>query len=380
VPVGQSALQATRSGDVRSAVLHCTATAGRGACGGSDRTAPAIAVKGIRNGQTFAAKDAPRTLHGTATDPSGASVRLRLVRSVGSSCSYFDARREAFRRCGSVRAPLFSAGDRSHWSYLLPQRLPAGRYVLGVRATDKAGNADSLRLRFDVATPRAAATAAASAPRVETMVVGTAGTLLAARTVTASAASVTVGRRSCAVAAGTPLAVLLAARRAGGPGLAVVDQGACSRNPRDAYGLFVTRIGSERNRGQAGWVYKVGRRGGTAGAGDASGPFGAGPLASGSRVLWFYCRVASRCQSSLEATAPRSARPGAPVVVHVRAYDDNGRGRAVAGVAVHFGDAQVATGSDGSARFTAPQRPGRFVLSATRPGLVPAFPSEVAVR
>jgi hypothetical protein len=231
-----------------------------------------------------------------------------------------------------------------------------------------------------VATATATATAAASAPRVETMIVGRAGTLLGARTVTASAARVTVGRRRCAVAAGTPLAVLLAARRAGGPGLGIVDQGACSRNPRDAYGLFVTRIGSERNRGQAGWVYKVGHRGGTAGAGDASGPFGAGPLASGSRVLWFYCRVASRCQSSLEATAPRAARPGAPLVVHVRAYDDNGRGRAVAGAAVRFGDTQTATGRDGTARFTAPQRSGSFALTATRPGLVPAFPLEVAVR
>jgi hypothetical protein len=232
-----------------------------------------------------------------------------------------------------------------------------------------------------VASAAAASTAvAASAPRVETMIVGRTGTLLGARTVTASAASVTVGRRRCAVAAGTPLAVLLAARRAGGPGLGIVDQGACSRNPRDAYGLFVTRIGSERNRGQAGWVYKVGHRGGTAGAGDATGPFGAGPLASGSRVLWFYCRLASRCQSSLEATAPRTARPGAPVVVHVRAYDDNGRGRAIGGVAVRFGDTQTATGSDGTARFSAPQRTGTFALTATRPGLVPAFPLEVAVR
>jgi hypothetical protein len=151
LPAGQSALAATRSGDVRSAVLHCTTGAGSGRCGGSDRTAPAIAVKGIRNGQRFAAKDAPRTLHGTATDPSGASVQLRLGRSVGSTCSYFDAKREAFRRCGSMRAPLFSAGDRANWSYLLPQRLPAGRYVLGVKATDHAGNADSLRLRFTVA-------------------------------------------------------------------------------------------------------------------------------------------------------------------------------------------------------------------------------------
>lgn len=150
LPAGQSALAATRSGDVPSAVLHCAARAGSGACGSSDRTPPAIAVKGIRNGQTFTATTAPRVLHGTATDPSGASVQLRLVRSVGSACSYFAPTSQTFRRCGSVRAPLFSAGDRANWSYLLPARLPVGRYVLGVKATDKAGNADSLRLRFTV--------------------------------------------------------------------------------------------------------------------------------------------------------------------------------------------------------------------------------------
>lgn len=230
-----------------------------------------------------------------------------------------------------------------------------------------------------VGTAPAPATAA-SAPRVQTMVVGTRGTLLSARTVTASATTVTIGRRGCAVAVGTPLAVLLAARRGGGPAVGIVDKGACSHRPQDASGLFVTSVGGERNRGQSGWVYKVGTRGGTAGAGDASGPFGAGLLRGGAQVVWFYCRVASACQSSLVASAPRSATPGAPLTVHVRSYDDNGRGRPAAGVAVAFGDTQVATGADGSARFTAPQRAGRFRLTAVRAGLVPAFPLEVAVR
>ena len=41
-------------------------------------------------------------------------------------------------RCGGSRS--FRIGDRAEWSYLLPKRLPRGRYTIRVAAIDKAGN------------------------------------------------------------------------------------------------------------------------------------------------------------------------------------------------------------------------------------------------
>ena len=80
------------------------------------------------------------------------------------------------------------------------------------------------------------------------------------------------------------------------------------RGRATAAGLLVTGIGPDRNRGQRGWVYKVGRRAATAGAGDLGGPFGRGRLRAGQRVTWFYCVRAGDCQRTLEVRAT----PGEP--------------------------------------------------------------------
>ncbi|MFN8173736.1 MAG: hypothetical protein U0T02_01555 [Solirubrobacteraceae bacterium] len=237
------------------------------------------------------------------------------------------------------------------------------------------------------ATP-AAATGAAG-PRVETMVVARDGRVtFPARPVLAAATTVAAGRRRCRVAAGTPLAALAAARRAGGPSFGVADlASACSaRTARDSAGLFVRRIGNDRNRGQAGWVYKAGTRAGTSGAADPSGPFGAGRLRSGARVLWFWCRAALDCQRSLVVLpAARSLAPGAPLRVTVRAFDDLGRGRAVAGATVTFGRMRAVTGAGGRAVLAgpapagAPVAPGRYRLAASARGAIPSFPETVRV-
>jgi hypothetical protein len=147
---GESALRATGAGDVPSATLHCAIGKTDGVCGSADRTAPALTVAGIRNGQTFAPARAPRVLHGVARDPDGVAIGLRLTRKVGRACTYLDAKRGTFRRCTKRRPALIDAGDRSRWSYLLAHRLTAGAYVLEVRATDGAGNARTVRLRFHV--------------------------------------------------------------------------------------------------------------------------------------------------------------------------------------------------------------------------------------
>jgi hypothetical protein len=223
---------------------------------------------------------------------------------------------------------------------------------------------------------------AARAPRVDVMVVGKSRVLLRPTRVTARAATVRVGGRRCAVAAATPLAVLVAARRAGGPSFALRDFGACSRSPRDSGGLFVRRIGREANRGRDGWTYKVGRRAGSAGAGDIGGPFGTGRrIAAGARVLWFWCRLGARgCQRTLALRAPATAAPGAPLTVTVSGHDDAGRGRAIAGATVALAGASAVTGRDGRATLTAPAATGRHTLSATAPGLVTGFPEQVMVR
>lgn len=146
----QSTLVATRAGDVAAAPVFCSANA----CGDRDRTPPSLTLKGIRDGQAFSAASAPRALRGTAVDPAGAIVELRLARRAGSSCTAFDGRREAFLRCPRRGAPWFQASDRRNWSYLLPAKLAPGRYTLGALASDPNGNARRLTVRFTVEAAR----------------------------------------------------------------------------------------------------------------------------------------------------------------------------------------------------------------------------------
>lgn len=215
--------------------------------------------------------------------------------------------------------------------------------------------------------------AAAAAPRVELMVVGRARVLRAPVRVLARARSVAVGRRRCAVAAGTPVAALAALRV---PKFTLRDYGACSaRSPRASEMLYVARIGRDRGRGANGWVYKVGRR--------APGVGAASPRArvrAGARVLWFYCRMGrDGCQRTLEVRGPARAAPGAPVTFTVRAYDDRGRGIAAAGARVRFGGATAVTAPDGTATMAAPATAGRHRAAAQATGLVPSFPAQVRV-
>jgi len=225
-----------------------------------------------------------------------------------------------------------------------------------------------------VSAAAAPAGAAAAAPRVEVMVAGKANVLAAPRFVRASATTVTVGRRRCAVAAATPLAALAAVRRGHGPDFRLRDYGACSRRAVDSGALFVTQVGSDRNRRADGWVYKVGRRVPSVGAGDPSGR----RLRTGDRLTWLYCRTQSTggCQRTLEV-APLSGA-GQPLRVLVRGYDDNGRAVAVAGatVAVGAGAQSAVTGADGTATFPALGAATRSV-QAQRAGMVPSFPIRV---
>jgi hypothetical protein len=212
--------------------------------------------------------------------------------------------------------------------------------------------------------------AAAAAPKVRQMVVFRDGHALTKRVSTAPT-SVRVGGRRCAVGERTPLAALVRSRP--GP-LRFRDFGACSSRARDAAGILVTRIGPDRNRGQRGWVYKVGRRAATAGAGDTGGPFGRGRLRAGQRITWFYCVRAADCQRTLEVGA-KPATGG--IVATVRAYDDGGAGVPVVGATVTAGQVTGITGPDGRVQMALSS--GTHRLVARKDGLVRSFTERVEV-
>jgi hypothetical protein len=221
-------------------------------------------------------------------------------------------------------------------------------------------------------------------PTVQSMIVGSAGAILSpARTVTADATTVRVHGRTCAVAAGTPLAVLAAMRRAGGPGFALRDYGHCGASPKDSAELFVDSLAGEANSGQDGWEYKVDSVAGSTGAADTSGPMGDGRrLSSGQRVLWFWCNATGGgCQRTLEvAPSTLAVSPGASLTVTVTGYENEGRGTPIGGASVALGLHTATTSASGRASLVAPSAPGRYAVSATRRGLVPSFPETIVVR
>ncbi len=227
------------------------------------------------------------------------------------------------------------------------------------------------------------ASTAAQGPTVVTMIVGQRSVLRVARAVRANATSLRASGHMCAVAAGTPLAALAAYGKVGGPGLRIKDYGGCSRsNPAFSESLFVYQVGAERSRGADGWVYKVNGRVGSSGAADRSGPFGTGRrLRSADQVLWFWCHRGSRgCQRSLVVRASRTVRPGGSLQVSVLGLDDEARSVPVAGAVVKLGALTAITSPSGAAVLTAPAGPGAYPLTASRPGLVPAFPERVTVQ
>jgi hypothetical protein len=215
------------------------------------------------------------------------------------------------------------------------------------------------------------ASASAAAPRVEQMVVFRSGDVVT-KHVRARQVSVGVEGRRCAAGDGTALAALVRSRIGA---LRLRDYGSCGSRPRDSASLFVRAIRGERNRGANGWVYKVGRRGASAGAADPSGPFGSGRLRSGQRVTWFYCRlVGAGCQRTLGLKA---VAEGGGVRVTVRAYDDEGFPVPAVGATVRAGATTGVTGADGTVSLALAA--GSHTLVAENDGLVPSFPERIAL-
>jgi hypothetical protein len=179
---GPATLRASSAGDVRSASESVCVTDGAdGYCGtvapgqttsptpppaaaavqsaAVDREVPFGSVASIPEQQHYRRGKAPRQLSGSVADePSGIQeIRLRLTRRLGKRCERYDAARERWvkaSRCGADNSPFFAIGDRTPWSYLLPQALTKGRYVLDVQVADRAGNVTRGNARGGVGAQR----------------------------------------------------------------------------------------------------------------------------------------------------------------------------------------------------------------------------------
>ncbi len=119
-----------------------------------DTSAPSSAIVGIAEGERFARGAGPRRLRARVTgEPFGLhAVKLRLTRNDRGRCTYFSGRFERFRsnhkaRCAASAGSWFAVGTGATVDYLLPSKLPRGRYVLDVNAIDKAFNRDDTRRR-----------------------------------------------------------------------------------------------------------------------------------------------------------------------------------------------------------------------------------------
>jgi hypothetical protein len=213
-----------------------------------------------------------------------------------------------------------------------------------------------------------AAAPAHGAPRFDQLVVFRNGEAKS-ETVGTKAVRTRAGDHRCRVPKATPLAALVRSEVAE---LKVLDfSGSC-----DPSSLFVNRIGPDKNRGESGWVYKVGNRQGTTAASDPSGPFGGGRPRRRVRVTWFYCVFEQGgCQRTLGL---RARQTGDVVTARVRAYDDEGRGSPLQGARVRFGRHTAETDADGVAMLPMPA--GRHRIYAEKRGYVRSFAEVVRVR
>jgi hypothetical protein len=149
---GMVALKATRAESVRSnAIVVCVHAGNDGACGttvpppplqrGFEGDVPLI--RGLTNHGIYARRNAPRILAGVVDLRAGGTlgdVRISLQRTFRHRCFNFSGVRVRFvrtHRCG--HASFFSVGGSQSFSYLLPARLPAGRFVFSMEAVEANG-------------------------------------------------------------------------------------------------------------------------------------------------------------------------------------------------------------------------------------------------
>jgi hypothetical protein len=245
-----------------------------------------------------------------------------------------------------------------------------------------------------------AGAAAAPAPIVSVSVATKAGVLVGPIAVRAKQTTLRVDGRRCTVAAGTPLAALIALRaKAKAPAvgsLTVRDYGGCGKRPSSSARLYLTAIGADRASGPDGWIYAVGDRSGSTGAADPAGPFSKGRLKAGSDVAWRWCRASEDpdgdCGDALQITGvtqrgevlSAGAAPFDVRVVLRASQSDGGTGTAApapAGTVINEIDPSgriqstgTITSADGIVRMSLdvqPPRGTRLVATAPAPTIAP---------
>jgi hypothetical protein len=112
-----------------------------------DRVQPRARLLSPRTGHTYRfARFSPRLIHvAVAERGSGLrTVKLRLTRRLGNRCFSFSGKRERFigAKCGS--GFFFTVSSKPDFTFLLPERLRRGHYVLDVAAIDNAFNRDTV--------------------------------------------------------------------------------------------------------------------------------------------------------------------------------------------------------------------------------------------
>jgi hypothetical protein len=155
---GTVTLKATRAESVRSnGVAVCVHNGNDGTCGTTVPLAaePKIApppphafegdvakVSGVKNGAVYGRHAAPRILGGDVEFRAGgtlAHVGISLERRYRGRCFEFSGSRARFVRVRKCAPRFFSVGAAQSFTYLLPARLPSGRYVFEIQAVEGNG-------------------------------------------------------------------------------------------------------------------------------------------------------------------------------------------------------------------------------------------------
>lgn len=166
---GTKRFKATRADAIRSnAAEVCVYVPDSGECGTAkpgveppppaapavkDTEAPAVTLS-LRDGGTY--RRGPRVLAGSADDAGGLwGVYLRLSKvesgATAGRCRWFSGRLERFTRSRPcAKARFIRLGREAKWSYLLPERLKRGSYVVEAKALDRNLNRGAARAAFRV--------------------------------------------------------------------------------------------------------------------------------------------------------------------------------------------------------------------------------------
>jgi hypothetical protein len=102
-------------------------------------------VRANRRGLRLSGKASDRGCAGVG------SVSVAIARKVGKKCAFLRGNGRLGRRSSCRRPAFLSASGTSRWKLRVKAKLPRGRYLALVRATDGAGNTRRARsVRFRV--------------------------------------------------------------------------------------------------------------------------------------------------------------------------------------------------------------------------------------